>query len=97
MTYRILSPALAEMTESADYYEAQVAGLGADFVMEVDLAIGRILQFPQAWGRISNKCRHCQLRRFPYSIIYAIQDTGEMVVVSVFHHSRAPFSWERNL
>jgi toxin ParE1/3/4 len=65
MNYRILTPALIELREAAEYYETQVAGLGADFISETEFAIDRILQFPNAWGRISGGHRHCNLRRFP--------------------------------
>ena len=69
MTYRILSPALVELTEAAEYYESKVPGLGGDFIVEADEAISRILDFPEAWGRISENHRHCNFRRFPYTIV----------------------------
>jgi hypothetical protein len=47
MTWRFLSPALGEIVEAAEYYEGRVAGLGGDFVDEVDAAICRIIQFPE--------------------------------------------------
>jgi len=64
---------------------------------EVEAAISRIQQFPEAWGRISERYRHCQLRRFPYSIVYAEGGDDEIVVISIFHQSREPMSWQRNL
>ena len=97
MNYRFLTPALSELNEAADYYEEKVTGLRADFIDEVEAAIARILQFPQAWGRISERHRHCQLRRFPYSIVYAEGGNDEIVVISIFHQSREPMSWRRNL
>jgi len=97
MTYRILAPALVELTEAAEYYDSKVCGLGADFVGETDDAISRILDFPEAWGRISETHRHCRLRRFPYAIIYSIESTEEILIVSVFHQHREPLSWKTNL
>ena len=97
MTYRFLSPALEELTEAAEYYEQQVRGLGADFIDEVDSAIGRILLFPEVWSNIADNYRHCSLRRFPYTIIYTIQNKNEILIVSIFHQSRQPLSWKRNL
>jgi plasmid stabilization system protein ParE len=97
MTWRILSPALAEIAEAADYYEGKVPGLGRDFVEELDAAICRILQFPDAWGRLAENYRHCSLRRFPYAVIYTRCSPEEIIVVSVFHQSREPLSWKRNL
>ena len=97
MTYRFLTPALAEIREAAEFYDNRVSGLGADFLDEVDAAIERILNFPEAWGLLGEKYRRCHLRRFPYSVIYSIQNRDEILVVSVFHQSREPLSWRENL
>jgi plasmid stabilization system protein ParE len=98
MNFRFLTPALAEIREAAEFYEQRVSGLGADFLDEVDAAIDRILQFPEAWGRLGSDFRKCNLRRFPYSVIYSIRsEEEEMLIVSVFHQSREPRSWRENL
>jgi len=96
MSYRFLSPALTELSEAAEFYEKSVPGLGSDFIDEVDAAIERILDFPDAWSRISEDYRHCNLRRFPYTIIYTRYE-GEILIVSIFHLTRDPLSWKRNL
>ena len=97
MTYRFLSPALVEISDAAEFYEAQLPGLGADFVDEIDEAIGLILRFPTAWSQLSDEYRYRSLRRFPYSIIYTVADDNCILVVSVFHQHREPLSWRRNL
>jgi plasmid stabilization system protein ParE len=97
MNYRLLTPALGEVSDAAEFYDEQVAGLEADFIDELDAAITRILDFPEAWGRISNGYRHCNLRRFPYTVIYSIENAEAILIVSVFHQSRAPLSWKHNL
>lgn len=48
MNFRILTPALEEIRESAKFYEDRVAGLGADFLDELDAAMDRIMRFPEA-------------------------------------------------
>lgn len=48
MSYHILTPALAEIREAAAFDEARLVGLGAGFLDELDAAIDRILQFPEA-------------------------------------------------
>lgn len=53
MNYRFLTPALVEIREAATFYEGRVSGLGADFLDEVDAAVGRILEFPEAWGSLA--------------------------------------------
>ncbi|MEQ1842844.1 MAG: type II toxin-antitoxin system RelE/ParE family toxin [Verrucomicrobiales bacterium] len=97
MTYRFLTPALRELAHAAEFYEEKVPGLGADFIGELDAAIERILQFPEAWGRVSDDFRACHLRRFPYSVIYTRPEVDLVLIVSVFHQARRPESWKRNL
>lgn len=97
MTYRFLSPACEEIQEAARFYDARVPGLGVDYLEKVDAAIQRILRFPEAWGVISGPFRHCSLRRFPYTIIYTLPAKREILIISVFHQSREPLSWNRNL
>ena len=97
MTWRFLSPAITEIADAADYYEEKVPGLGSDFLDEVDATIFRILRFPDAWGKLAGHYRHCNLRRFPYAVIYTTELSEEILIVSAFHQSREPFSWKRNL
>ncbi len=93
MTFRFLSPALAELTQAAEYYDARLPGLGAGFLSEVDAAISRIVTFPEGWPRISGPFRQCPLRRFPFCVVYLIANDAEVLVYSIFHQSRAPLSW----
>lgn len=97
MTLRFLSPALLEIAEAAEYYEGKVPGLGRDFIDELEKAKCHILQFPDAWGKLSDQYRHHSLRRFPYAVIYTRISPTEILVVSVFHQSREPLSWKRDL
>jgi plasmid stabilization system protein ParE len=97
MSYRFLPPALVELRDAADYYEAQVSGLGADFISEVESCIGRIVRYPEAWSLINENFRHCHLRRFPHAVIYTVEKDSSILIVSVFHQSRKPLSWKRNL
>ncbi len=97
MNFRFLTPALSEISDASEYYENEVSGLGIDFIDEVDSTIHRILKYPRAWSKISDEFRHCNLRRFPYTIIYHQPQENEVLIVSVFHQSRKPNSWKNNL
>ena len=46
----VRSEAEADISEAAQWYEEQRAGLGAEFIGEVRLAIQRIAEHPLAWG-----------------------------------------------
>jgi plasmid stabilization system protein ParE len=97
MKYRFLSPALSELSGAIDYYQLQKKGLGFEFLAELEATILRVLQFPNAWGKLSDRYRHCNLRRFPYTIIYHVLNEEEILIVSVFHLQRKPLSWKGNL
>jgi plasmid stabilization system protein ParE len=82
-----------EIEAAADYYEIEEAGLGFQFIQELNHAIAFILQFPEAWSTISKRSRRCSMQRFPYNIIYsAQQDT--VTIVTVVHQRRDPEKWQ---
>jgi len=93
MNFRFLSPALAELSEAAEFYEKRVPGLGVDFLDEVDRAIERIMFFPEAWAKLGENYRRCSLRRFPYFLVYIFSAEQGVIIISVFHQSREPGSW----
>ena len=93
MKLRFLTVAEGEQAEAAAYYESQRIGLGWEFVEELDRTVGRILEYPNAWSLSSRNIRTCQMKRFPYSVVY--RNYGdEIVVVALQHHSRDPHRWE---
>ncbi len=97
MRHRFLTPALAEISSSAEYYDKQCTGLGYRFLLEIDSTIQRIKAFPEAWGAASDNYRHCHLVGFPFSIIYDSDFSDGILIISVFHHSRMPMSWQDKL
>jgi plasmid stabilization system protein ParE len=96
MKFRLLLPAAGELRSAARCYEGQMPGLGHDFIREVRDAILRISQWPEAWQPLDAEIRRCRTHRFPYGIIYAVEN-GEVLVISVMHLHRHPDSWRKNL
>ena len=92
MKTRLLHPARRELVEAIDYYDKERAGLGSEFREEAWLAIRRIGEFPDAWSPLGGRIRRCQLRRFPYGLIYE-SVTNEVVVIAVAHLHRRPEYW----
>ncbi len=80
MKFRILSPAADDLAKAVEYYESQILGLGYDFLAEYETTIARICRFPKAWAQISPNHRRCLMRRFPFAILYAIEN--EEILVS---------------
>ena len=60
--------------------------------LEVLSAIERIRRFPSAWHPLSESVRRCQLKRFPYGLIYVASDP-EVLIVAVACLHRRPDYW----
>ena len=91
--YRLLPPAEEEMTEAALFYEAANAGLGDDFLDDIQHAIDTIREHPELGPAVASGFRRMLVRRFPFSIIYAVEP-GQVVIVAVAHQRRKPGYWK---
>ena len=65
--------AAAEPDDATKYCDAQFAGLGKRFRMEVGNAAVRISEYPKAWSIERGEVRKCLLHRFPYKLPYSIE------------------------
>jgi mRNA-degrading endonuclease RelE of RelBE toxin-antitoxin system len=92
MRIRFLEIAGIELDEAIQYYNHEARGLGDDFLVEAVKALDRIAKFPEAWHTCSNRTRRCQMRRFPYGIIYQIRKE-EILVVAIANLHRKPDYW----
>jgi hypothetical protein len=88
--------AIAELEEAYQFYEGRVPGLGADFKSEARHTLGLVLEHPRAWKPIGGGLRQCRLNRFPYALIYGVQD-DRVVVVAVANLKRKPRYWRARL
>lgn len=71
----VLAPAAkAEMLEAAAFYEDCREGLGQEFVDAVELAFDQIALHPGMWRVLKGRFRRYLVQRFPYAVIYAIED-----------------------
>ncbi len=82
-----------EMIETAAYYENKVPGLGKAFIIEVERIVGILREQPETGQRIEMEFRHILLVRFPYSLIYRIEQE-RLWVVAVAHQRRRPGYWQ---
>lgn len=87
----------ADDVESARrWYEAQLPGLGNEFVAALDEAFLTILDFPRGFPVVYRKTHRYLLGRFPYCIYYQTDQEGIRVVACLHvalqpatHHRRA--------
>jgi ParE toxin of type II toxin-antitoxin system, parDE len=91
--YRFLASAEEEMSEASLFYDAASGGLGNDFLDDVQQAIDRLCEYPQAGKPVSSNLRRMLLHRFPFSIFYSVE-TDVILVVAIAHHGRRPGYWE---
>ena len=96
MKIHFLPPAQAELMDAVSYYNAQSEGLGYEFAIEVKRTLERIVQYPDAWFKISKRSSRCRTNRFPYGLIYQIRN-DTVLVVAVMHMSRNPETWKSRL
>jgi plasmid stabilization system protein ParE len=96
MEIRLLDVAQQELDEAVEYYNAEVPGLGDQFLLEALSAFDRIKQFPKAWHPYTQSTRRCQTRRFPYGIVYEILES-EILVIAIAHMHRRPGYWRDRL
>lgn len=93
MSYRfgIRDKALAEMQQAFDWYEEQEIGLGDKFISELEKHFEIIYKNPQTFKRSYKLYREIPLKKFPFLVVYFIDDDENLIVVaSVFHTSRNP-------
>jgi len=91
-----LPPAKAELTDTTSYYNRQGEGLGYEFAVEVKRTLERIVQYPDAWFKLSKRTRRCRTNRFPYGVIYQVR-RETLLIVTVMHLSREPETWKSRL
>lgn len=89
-----LDPALHEMREAAQWYNKHEAGVGEEFLAEVDRAIDRLLFDPSGRPTAGRDVHRQSIDRFPFDLLYRVR-TEHIEIVAVAHHSRKPGYWQR--
>jgi len=90
----VLDPAAAaELREAAVFYEECREGLGKELLASVEAAFDAIARRPTLWRRLKGRFRRCLVHRFPYGVVYAVED-DVVYVAAVMHLKRKPCYWE---
>jgi toxin ParE1/3/4 len=83
------SEAVLDIQEAFEWYEKQQAGLGYEFIEEIENGFERITDHPLHYTAINEHYRRLKVNRFSYLIIYEI-DGSDIIVNSVRHTRRKP-------
>ena len=78
-----------EIDDAAAWYERNQPGLGSAFTQAVISALSAIAQQPSAYPPVGRGARRFIIRRFPYVIVYRVQD-DVIVVYACIHTHRDP-------
>lgn len=98
MSRRIIArdEAEADIAEAALWYERQRAGLGREFIGEVDACFELIARQPEVFPIVYRGGRLGLLRKYPYLVVYRI--FPEFIsVVAVMHGRRNPRRWKSRI
>jgi len=97
MAFKIEIERLAEeeFLEAVLYYEMQRSGLGNDLILCYEEALATIIRNPFFEVRIEN-VRLYNIRRFPYQIIYYIENES-IFIIGFFNAHRDPIQWQNRI
>jgi len=83
-----------EAQKATAHYAEIYEQLGKDFRIELEEAVSRNIQTPNAWHPIKKGFRRCILNRFPFGIIYRTDPSkNECQIFAVMHLKRRPGYW----
>jgi len=90
----------ADLDEAAAWYEGQRAGLGREFVAAVAKVLSALADNPYLNSR-RHRSLHIRWRypeRFPYRIIYRVDEADKaVVIVALLHAARHDRRWHERL
>lgn len=95
MSLTVLPEAEAEAAQAAMWYENKQAGLGNEFLNELETAFQIIESNPTGQPLLESTdppIRRTLIKRFPYLVIFAVRDE-DVLVIAVAHAHRKPGYW----
>ncbi len=94
MNIRFLTVAEEELAETVEWYNHQLPDLEIRFIDEFNQSIFRIAAYPYSCEQIEPDIRRCLVNKFPYGLIYRMDEDEEcIVIIAVAHLHRKPGYW----
>jgi toxin ParE1/3/4 len=85
----LIEPSGEELQDTVDYYNAQMDGLGHQFLDCFQDTIRYIKAAPEAWRLVGANTRRINVKRFPYMVLYVLE-SDTILVTCVAHQHRSP-------
>ena len=92
MKIKITEIAKREFLDAKSFYDLEQPGLGVKYKSEIEEGLLRIKRFPEAWHIEHAEIHRYLTHRFPYKILYVIEN-DVIVVLAFAHQHRAPDYW----
>jgi plasmid stabilization system protein ParE len=83
---QLQTEAILDIKEAFDWYEEQRKGLGDELLEEIEECYNKLREHPQYYTYLNNRFRRIKVKRFPYLLIYEIEDLK--VIVNSLHHAK---------
>ena len=96
MRYEFLPQAREELDLAFNRYEDISQNLGYDLISETEIVLARLIEFPKSSPPVTKRHRKAVLNRFPYTIIYSINE-NTILVTAFMHQSRKPGYWKNRI
>ena len=96
MKVKFLKLAEQELYDAQNYYEQQQEKLGDTFKSTIFNSLNRIVEFPKVYVKVKSDVRRCIVHKFPYSILYSIED-NYILIIAISHQHREPDYWIKRI
>ena len=93
---QLLPEAVREVEEAFWWYERRRRGLGLEFLLAFDALLENLRRLPEGHEAVAMRTRKALLRRFPYLVLYALEEKC-VLVTAVFHGHRNPRRWSNRV
>lgn len=93
MNFWLHPEATEDLREAAGFYRENAgSALSQAMLAEFEHSVGLLLQYPGLGAKWRQGKRRLVMRRFPYSVIYAVV-RDQIRILAVAHHGRWPSYW----
>lgn len=90
------SDAWAEYQDSMKWYQAKSVDAADRFEAAVNAALAKTALHPSQFPQTIGGCRYCNLKPFPFSIVFRVQD-DILKILAVAHAKRQSNYWRRRV
>ena len=76
---------LKDIEEIKEWYNEKTESLGYEFIYELEITIGKIIENPYAYAKKYKNMRQIKTNRFPYLV-----ENKSIIILSILHGGRNP-------